>query len=200
MRALVLALLLASPALAADHEVDLEMRSTVTSDASYRMFNDTDGLGTWGVRGAFALHENVKIAGSWSHGGRGLKIHTGPDGEGFRTSLKIETLGLGVKGGWLFQEVVGPIATVQGLMLLGRARFDEDATVDDNPGQYRRSGVAFGLSATAGLEGRLVTASRYKPAVSLEFGYLRTTNLGLDELGDLHFGGFTARGSLGLRF
>ena len=47
MRALLLALLLSSPALAADHEIDLEMRSISTSDASYRMFNDTDHFGAW---------------------------------------------------------------------------------------------------------------------------------------------------------
>lgn len=209
MRTLLLTCLLSAPALAApsakmaplarvSHEVDFEIRSTASSDESFDAFNDQDGFGTWGFRGAYALHPNLKLSAAWAHGGRGVAVHAG--NQSFRTSLKVETLGLGLKGGWLYRDIVGPVATVQGLVLAGSARFDEDPHTPDNTGQHRRFGAAFGLSATAGVEVQVPTRSRIRPAASLEFGYLRTTNMALGDVGDVHFDGFTARGTMGVRF
>lgn len=194
----LLALSTLSPIESADHELDVEIRSTRTEDASFDRFNDANGFGTWGLRGAYALSPNLKIAGSWSHGGRGKETTVGLDS--YRAQYKMETVGLGLRGGWLYRGIIGPTGTFQVLGLLGTARFDEDASRNDNSGQYVRRGVGIGGSLTAGIEARVPTYRWAEPAFSLELGHLLTSQIGLGDVGNLRFGGFTARGTMGMRF
>ncbi|MCO4747352.1 MAG: hypothetical protein KC912_21310 [Proteobacteria bacterium] len=197
MRALLL-LLLSSTAIAGEAEVDFEIRSTASSDASFDRFNNANGFGTWGLRGAYPIIDGLKVAGSWSHGGRGVRTHMGEEAF-FESQLKVETFGLGLKQSWLYRDIIGPVGTVQGLLLWGTGRFDEVPGVHDNPGQYVRRGTSFGLSATAGVEVR-IPVETVAPAASLEFGYLTTSQMKLGELGDLRFGGLVVRGAVGARF
>lgn len=188
-----------SPVETYDHELDVEIRSTASHDDSFRRFNDAGGVGTWGLRGAYALTPHVKLAASWAHGGRGVDAYL-PDDSTYRSQLKVETFGLGLRGGWLYKGIVGPIATAQALGLWGTARMDEDPTRNDNPGQYVRRGGAFGFTASAGVEARVPAYGWAQPAASLEFGYLATTPLGFGELGGVSFDGLTVRGAVGARF
>ena len=174
-------------------------------DDSWELFSDNDQLRTVGLRLGYGINQHLSVVGGWQHAfdGGSLWVESEDDfdeGE-LRLSLATNRFAVGPKARLEIFPWLVPYATVQGTMLWGAAKFDDDPGDDENLNQIRASGLAFGGVGALGVE--LVARPEDKllrPAFGFEAGYGWLSPLELDQLGQLDFRGFYGSWTLGLRF
>lgn len=201
MLTLILAAL--STASAASVEADFEAGWVASPDPALDLYSPSPLLGTVGLRLGYPLTERLAVIVGWQRGRTGQQIYvgSGPSGGDLHSGLTTDQVTAGVKGdvriaSWLF-----PYATAQGDLAVLTARFDDDLSEDDNPGQQKGTGVTGGFALAGGVEfpiplGQLgVSIAPYS-----EFGYTWLAPTALGEFGDLAVRGFSGRAGVGLRF
>ena len=207
---ILIALVAATPALAVDHGVDVNLGGLNNGDPMYEGLTGDRGMFTYGASGIVRLHEYVGVVGSYNHTRRG-------GGDAPRTAYFSDQFGLGVKGDYAIKEWLRPTLSAQFLLYRGVAKLDADASSRTNPGQVRVSGLAPGGQFLGGVELRIPQADRpLTVAFTAEAGYTIVAKhtysdpkvVGLEDsvtlegvdVGDMAVSGFTFRGGIGLRF
>jgi hypothetical protein len=197
----LLGLLLATPALGADHELSLELGTLHIGDPAFDVFSHGDALPSKGLRAGVAVHERLAVVAGWHHTARGAELHSSEGKLLARSSFRGEAFTLGVKPDLAIGPYFRPYLLVQGMLLAGQVRFDDDPNESDSPGQIQESAVAPGLLTMGGIELRApMGGAPLTIAFHLEGGYGRTAPLAFDDVGDLQPGGLALRGGVGVRF
>ncbi len=206
------ALALPSTALAADHEISLELGTTGHGpDDNWFLFDDdNDQLESYGLRLGFAVHERVSVIGGWHHGSSGTRVELGDEGatydeEGMYANLGVayyaDTFSLGAKADWGLTTWFHPYATLQALGIRSVVRVDDAPRDDENLNQLQRSAFSPGGAAAGGVEFRIpMNHNEWALATHAELGYHLATRAGFDELGSLGNRGLVFRWGLGARF
>lgn len=198
--------LCASPALAADHEVSLELGSLHANDASWDLFSETETFGTYGVRVGYAFHDRMAAIAGYHRGSTGMTVESTSGGwetdepPTFQSAFYGDEYTLGVKADLPLSINLRPFVTVQALGVRGLIRLDDDTEHDDNLNQITRSAFAPGGMATGGVDLRIpVAQARYYLSSSMEFGYGKVLDLDFGDMGTLPMGGFAFRWGVGFR-
>lgn len=197
-----LALLLASPALAAEHSLSVELGSMRNTDPAYDTFSTSDTMPSRGLRGQLAVHDRIGLFAGWHRVRRGASLSAGNSTVGTAAFLADEfTLGARVDapvGGLL-----APYISASGLLMRGVTRFDDDPTDADSPGQVSAAGLAPGGIAAGGLQLHVLPDSWRPPlgfGVHLEVGYALVARLPLADLGGMRPGGLHVRTGVSVLF
>lgn len=222
--------LLAAPATAADHELSLELGGFGTMDERFDMFRQSPMVGTLGLRGAVALHDNVAIVLGVHHGAWGSSVEV--DGEGseyddedyyyyysyedegdadFQAAYRGNQVLVGPKVDVRIVDAFRPYATVQAALFTGTVRLDDDPDHDDNENQLKATALQPGGVAALGFD--LVPLRPRQPlrfGTHLELGYGLTAATGFQakppgggekvEIARFGFGGFYMRWGVGAYF
>ncbi len=211
MRALTLfaALLMAAPAEATPrHEIGFELGLTPNVDDDFRLFSDGALMRSLGIRGGVAVWSlgeviGLKVVGSWHRSWHGSTLFLGEDGDAsLQSAFFADEFSLGPKVDVDFWHILYPYATVQGTLVSGLVKLDDDPLVDDNAGQVKGGALTGGVRVAGGIE-VLVPHGRGPVAAALytEVGYAFTGPMNFGELGDMEpGGGFALRTGVGLRF
>lgn len=199
---LSLLLLLLSPAHAADHEINVEAGWLGADDDAWAVFSESGLYGTGGLRIGYAFHPRIAAIAGWQRGRAGAEVYVpGFEEAPLFSGFAADQFTLGVKADVKVFEWLHPYATVQGDLLRAVARFDDDLSEDDNPGQIKAAGVTGGALFTAGLDFPIeIRQSGLAIAPYAELGYGLLAPVTLGDFGDVHLGGFTGRTGVGLRF
>ena len=212
--------LLAVPAtaVAADHELSLELGATGhAADDNWFLFDDnTDALTDYGLRLGFAVHDRVAVIAGYHHGAQGSRIELpgyggdsdeyyydddSSEGQALAAAYYADTFSLGAKADLPVAVWFQPYATIQALGIRSMVRLDDDTTTDDNPNQLQRATFNPGGLASAGVEFRIpIRHTSWALASHLELGYHIATPSDFDELGSLTNRGLVFRWGLGVRF
>lgn len=193
-------------ALAFEAEVAGEVGSLHFGDPEYDLFTRGNALPSVGVRAGFRprgdRHFPVGFVASWHHNTRGSAIGDGVGGPEYVAAFTTDTFGLGARLDADIGEVFSPYVAVQGLLMRGRARFDDDADDPDSPGQTAYAGVAPGLLTVGGVELSSPNVAGFagEGFVHLEIGYGVVAPLALGDLGSLQPRGVAVRAGTGFRF
>ncbi len=208
MRALttLAALMLTTPALAADHEIAVELGTLANQDADYNVYTSKNAMPSWGLRGAFAFHDRLAVSAGWHRVRRGADLYA-PNSDGFsdtaigRAAFTANELTLGLRADVEIAQVILPYVHVHGLLLQGTSRFDDDPEDEDSPGQVKTTAMAAGLMPMGGVELRIPLGDApFTVGWHMEAGYGWVSRLDFDELGDMSPGGFALRSGVGVKF
>lgn len=199
---LPLALLLASPAaLAADHELSVDVGTLLARDAGWDAFSDSDVLPQFGVRAGVRVHDRVAAIATWQYSRHGADYHANNQRVA-RAAFFGNEIGLGAKADLSFADFFLPYASASAVGLVGHARFDDRPNDDDNIGQIAETALSFGGRGMLGMELRL--PREHQPGFTvggyLEGGYTWLTDTQFEQFGDVTFRGFTFRTGIGVRY
>lgn len=203
---LLLSLLsIASPAAeaAGQDELSFSWGSLGAPDEGWALFSDRDRLDSVGLRGGYGITPALSAVAGWQYAFDGGDLWTwdGEDDGAAAVALTTHRFTLGPKARYELLPWLVPYATVQGALIWGRARLDDDLSDDENLNQLRAGGVAPGALGALGLDLVAFSTDRpVRPAFGVELGYGWVAPLALDPLGELEFRGFYANWSLGARF
>ncbi|MEZ4320582.1 MAG: hypothetical protein R3F61_24080 [Myxococcota bacterium] len=197
-------LLALSSALAVEAEVAAEVGTLHNGDPAYDAFVRGNGMPSAGLRLGFRpraeKHFPVGVLASWQHSSRGSDVSS--VGPSYTAAFTSDTFALGPKVDVDLGGVLAPYVTAQGVLMRGLARFDDDRSDNDSPGQTRYTGVAPGVFTMGGIE----ASSPDIPEMPLEFlvfvevGYGWVAPLELGGLGSMQPGGVVVRAGTGVRF
>ena len=215
---------------AADHAVSVEIGTLQNSDASYDLFGYSNAMTSYGLRGAYAVHDRISITAGYHHHQRGARVEQwdGETDEYAASFVNVYNAHLISVGGradlqpWKWLQVY---TRLSGLMVVGTVRMDQNTDSRTNPGQIRAVGVSGGAEWLGGLEfqigllrsrGKDRSKPRLKLATYVEagggvvarhgYGSVKDVNAEVDgfEPGTTLFsmapGGFVLRSGIGLRF
>lgn len=205
MRNLVLMLAactLALPALAADHEVSVELGTLANRDPDFDLYSQSNVMPSRGLRAAFAFHERVAVVAGWHRVRRGAELYD-ENSESYvgRAAFFADELTLGIKADVELVPAILPYVSVQGMLVRGLSRFDDDPEDEESPGQVQFSALAPGLLPMGGVELRIPKGDApFTLAWHIEAGYGLVGNMDFDALGDVRPGGFALRSGVGVRF
>lgn len=196
---ILLTLLTALSAQAADHELSFEVGTLGATDPAFELFSENDSLTTLGLRAGVAVHDRVAVIASWQHGGAGSTVSsTAPYAQAM---LFVDEFTLGAKVDYTFWEFLQPYASLQGVFLRSHIRLDDDPQNTDTGSKLTEAGLTGGGVGALGLELRVPQLDRIATAaVYAEVGYALTAQATYGELGDMHLGGLHFRSGLGVRF
>ncbi len=206
MRTLVTALaalLFLSPALAADHEASIELGTLANRDTDFDVYSRNNIMPSWGLHGAYAFHERLSVVASWHRVRRGSDLYemVGSSQPFGRAAFFADELTLGLHADLQLHSTLFPYVNLQGLVVRGVSRFDDDPSDEDSPGQISEAALAPGFMPTGGLEVRIPQGDApFTIAWHLEAGYGWVGNLVFPKLGDMRPGGFALRSGVGVRF
>lgn len=200
--------LLLSTALAIEVEGAVEVGSLHNGDEAYDLFSRGNALPSAGlrvgVRPTGDTHVPVGFIATWHHNTRGSRVFAEDEGggRGFTSAFTTDTFALGAKVDADIGGVFAPYVTAQGLVMRGLARFDDDLSVNDNPGQVSVAGVAPGVLAMGGVElsNPRFGSLPFEVTWHLEVGYGFVGRMDLDTLGSMQPGGVVVRSGLGVRW
>lgn len=212
---IALSALLSAPASAGspdgqDHELSLEVGSLGTPDRNWEYLSPTDGVGTLGIRGGYALSPAVTLVGSyhWRRYVTDFEVESDDDPQEFEAMFATNQVQAGAKVDVQVQHWLRPYGTLQVMGVGGRLRLDGDLEDDEKGTNYR----SFSPGAAAALGLDLVPGSPRSPAhfaTHLEMGYGYVLPLGFEDadagnqpisLGDLEIRGFYVRWGAGVHF
>jgi opacity protein-like surface antigen len=185
--------------------VQLEIGTVHNNDSSWDLFSNKNGMPTRGVRGGVSIGDHLSILGGWQRTSRGLQVHM-PDSQGneqaaFQTAYTGDFLSVGPQLGVTIGDVVHPYVSVEGLLLRGVMRFDDDPNTKSNLGQVLGAGASSGLATMGGVEFRSPTGVvGLQVTFFIEAGRSWFAEGSYGDLGQMTPGGFTMRGGAGLRF
>lgn len=163
---LSLVTLLAAPASAASHELSVELGSLGTRDERFELFHERNLLGTFGLRGAVAVHPRVAIVGGWHYATAGNAVesesfYADEDYEyyedyyeqgAFQAAYRGHHLLVGPKVDFPVDTWGFPYLTVQGGLFIGQVLLDEDRDDDENINQLKATAFAPGGVAAVGVD------------------------------------------------
>lgn len=199
--ALALALALAPPAVAADHEVSLEIGNHAARDPGFDFFSRRDVLPWFGARVGYAVHDRIAVVGSYHRARRGRDLFSPTSSGDARTALLVNEIALGAKADVDVLPWFVPYVTATGLVAVHNARFDDDPDDNEPIGQLAEVTTAGGARATLGTELRIPKEEApFTVAVYAEGGWTLLSTVAFCPYGDMQLGGFTLRTGLGVRF
>lgn len=194
----LLALSLATPAVAADHELSAELGTLHNGDPAWDLFSERNGMPSIGLRGGIAVHDRVAVQLGWHRVRRGANVSGAAN---LRTAFVGHEITLGAKADLALGEALRPYVKLDAMLLRGTMRFDDARNDDDNPGQVSASAIAPGGLAVGGLELRIPQGEApFTLAWHLEAGYGRTATLDFGDYGALTPAGLVVRSGIGVRF
>lgn len=205
----LVALALAGDASAADLGWSLsgELANVHNADPSWDLFSSRDGMPSRGLRAGLKVGPHVTAHAGWQRISRGADVRVptfGGTGKGVadvRMAFLADAYALGAQVALPLKEVVAPYASVDGMVLRGVMKLDEDTETRENLGQVVGSGFSPGVSTTGGLELRSPMApAGWQAAVYLEGGWSWFARGDYGAFGQMQPGGLVVRGGLGLRF
>jgi hypothetical protein len=184
-----------------DHDVSVEMGRLTATDPAYDIFNEGNGIPSFGARGTFAVHDRIGITAGWHRARRGSDVYSQGSGE-LRAALRLDEITLGARSELEVGDALRPYVEVDALLLRGAALFDDDASRDDNPGQVRRNALAPGFLALGGVALRVPEVEGpVMPSFHLAMGWGTTLMpLAWEDIGELTPRGFVVRLGGGVRF
>lgn len=205
MRTLTLltALVAASPALAADHELGIELGSVGNRDAAYDSFSSADAMTSRGVRVGVAVHDRVAIVGGWHRARNGARLYDNTSDYALYTAFLADEFTLGAKVDVPIGDFIAPYALAQGMLFRGVAKFDDDPTDPESLGQVSQAGLAPGVLGAGGVELHVLPDELGIPVgfgVHLEFGYAYIGRMNLADIGDMKPGGALGRAGVSVLF
>ena len=199
---ILLSLLTAS---AAEVELLAEAGSLANRDPAFVIFGYDRAMPSLGfataIRPTADRHVPVALVASWHHSIQGAQVYT-PTVRGFAAGFSTDSFSLGPRLDVDIGEVFSPYLTAQGMVVRGVARFDDNPSRNDNPGQTRYAGLAPGLLTMGGVE----FSTPDIPGFHLEFvwrielGYGLVGSIDLGDAGAIKPGGLVARTGMGVRF
>ncbi|MBN2799246.1 MAG: hypothetical protein JXX28_08890 [Deltaproteobacteria bacterium] len=198
-----LALLTSGSALAADHELSLELGTLSANDHDWNWYTDSNAnLPSWGLRGAYAFHQNLSAVVGYHHVRRGASLWQEEEGSAGNTWFLGNEITVGVHADTgSMSRVFAPYVNLQALVFTGSLHFDGDIEDDENPDEISESAMSLGALPVAGLEVRLpMNHSSYTAAVFAEGGWAVMGPMQYETLGDQAIGGFVFRTGAGVRF
>lgn len=175
-------------------------------DEHWGLFSDRDAVHSLGLRAGYGITPHLGVVASWQHSVDGGTVWAGGydyegDESSFNLALASNRFSLGPKARFEVFPWLVPYATVQGALLWGSVKLDDDLDDDENLNQIRESGLAPGALGALGLEFVFRRSDRaVRPALGFEAGYGWMAPLTLEPMGELEFHGFYGSGTLGLRF
>lgn len=213
MRALLLTLglLLAMPASAQDlgGQLHVELGTLANRDPGWELFSDNDTMGSRGVRGGLRLGEYVGVVGGWHRVRKGASVSvpaaTG-NGDISRDQVVMayfaDEFSLGAQLGKDFADLFRPYAGVDGMLVRGTMKLDEDSDTKRNPGQVLGRGLSPGLLLLGGGEFHSATTEDWGFTIGLfvEVGYSWFLAGQYDDVGPMKPGGLTTRIGAGVAF
>lgn len=181
-----------------------ELANLHNADPSWDLFSERNSMPSRGVRGGLKVGPHVTIQAGWHRISRGADLEVPTAGsrgsQSVRVAFLADTYSLGGQVGVPIGDLLVPYASVDGVVLRGVMKLDEDPETRDNLGQVTGSGYSPGLLASGGLELRSPPAPvGWQVAAFLEAGYGWFTRGDYGAFGQMQPGGFAIRGGLGLR-
>lgn len=196
---LILALMAATPAMAADNELSFEGGFLEAQDDAWRVFSSSELVPAYGVRGALKVHDRIAIVATYNHARRGASLYSPTDQLLGSSAYFGNEVGLGVKVDYSFWDWLQPYAHLDGLLHLGRARLDGQPSADNNTTLVNQRGTTGGFRGMGGVEFQIPSKS-LTAGLYVEAGYTWLAPIQMGDFGDLDFGGFTLRSGVGVRF
>lgn len=192
-------------------EISLAWSRLNSPDDSWSAISDDDLLHASGLRVGYGLSPHFSVLAGWQRGLDGGAIWAGEGDDDYdyyendwgdaELSLATHRFSLGPKARVELFPWFVPYATVQGALLWGTMKIDDDLEDDENLNQIRSGGLSPGVLGTAGVEIVLLRSDRLiRPALGFEAGYGWLAPLRLEPAGALDFHGFTASWTVGARF
>lgn len=184
---------------AASNQLSLELGAFSTPDPEFSHFSENDAMMTWGARAGMALTDRTALVLDWQHGVRGGRVDLFDSS--FHSAFTADQFGLGPKLDLQLAPGLHPYVTLQGQMIRGRVRLDEDIGADSNVNELKDAALAFGGLALAG--GEIILGAEedwIRPSAHLEMGYSYALPMKFDDFGELSFRGFSLRAGVGMHF
>ena len=205
-RALILtaamAAFLPNAALAASHEIAIEVGNLHNGDRTYDRFSYEDTMPSYGLAAGFAFHDRLALIGGWHHIRRGADLTFG--GEFLaRQALFANDLSLGVKGDVPWGDYVATYVSLNAVGMHATVKVDDDPNDEQSPGQVQASGLAVGARAAGGVQVRIPKDRWFAPvtaAFHIEAGYELLSRLQFGDMGSMKPGGFALRTGVGIQF
>lgn len=185
----------------------LELARIANTDRSWNLFSENDGMPSRGLRAGVKIGPLVTVQGGWHRVSRGASVSVPvADGLDFRTqevqmAFFADEFTLGGQFGVPIKDIVVPYASVDGMLMRGTMKLDEDPDTRKNPGQYVAHGLNPGVVTSGGMELRSPESpAGWLAAVFFEAGHSWFLSGDFDDFGEMRPGGFTVRGGAGIRF
>lgn len=165
-----LGLLLASPALAAEDEISVELGVYSNNSESYGLFSEGPAEPVLGLRGGYAIGDHFAVVGGLSHGWRGARAFTS-ESQVLGAAYSATELSAGLKVDTVWEDTIAPYVLASAMGWYGVMRFDDDTSTRLNPGQVRSSALSLGGRVVGGAEMRFARDAKVRPAVHMELGW-----------------------------
>lgn len=201
----LLATLLAIPALAADHELSFELGSLGNTDPAYDLIDDRDTMRSLGGRAMFAFHDRFAVVAGYQRVRRGARLQlydaeTEEDGGGLQIAMLADEFTLGAHADLELGRFLQPYIHAQGLLFRGQIRVDDDPNDSASPGQVKETKLAAGFLPTAGLELHIPQSSApFTLGMYTEMGWAFMGRLDYETFGEMEPGGLVVRVGAGVR-
>lgn len=163
-------LLAASPALAAEDELSIELGVLRNPSDAYGLFSDSPAEPMLGLRGGYAMGDHLALVGTLSHGWTGASAFTS-GGDSFSAAYNATELSAGLKVDTVWEDTFAPYALASAMGWYGVMRFDDDPGTRLNPGQIRSAALSLGARVVGGAEMRFARDAKVRPAVHMELGW-----------------------------
>lgn len=193
--------LLSANALAADNEVVFSVGSLTTTDVGWTQFSNNATPTYFSLRAATPLSERLSAVVDYRPQYKGVAL---ADGFSITRTAYTQHLGaLGFKANLPIHSDIPlvPYGVVEGVMMLGLMKLDDDRTDRDNPNQVRANAVTAGGYGAIGIDGVAPRGDfRVGFVGHIELGYLVHGPMDMGAVGTLRPQGVVFRVGAGLRF
>ena len=183
-------------------EVDIHVAGIVLENSALGEFNRS-GATTAGLRVGYRVAPWITPFVGASANGAGMShfVEEGDSGDLFQTAYYQDQFFAGLKSAWAPSPYFGIYGLAQGQLVLGILRIDDDAEVDDNPGQIELEGATGGVTGALGIQAAApVRGDRVDVTFHLEVGYAWNAPLELGDVATLNIQGVFIRTGAGARF
>lgn len=141
---------------AADHDLSVSIGTFGNGDELYDLFNSSDLMTSWGLRGGYAFHDRLALIGTFNSHRRGTTVIEA-SGDDLSSSQMVaayfsNTIGLGVKADIQPRKWLQLYTSAQGLLYMGQMKLDTDPDSRTNIGQIKGFGLSVGGQLLGGLE------------------------------------------------
>jgi hypothetical protein len=185
-------------------EASVELGNLQNHDDAYTLFSDGVAMPSRGIRGGVRVADRFTVLAGWHRVQRGATVFVAAEGSDrrFHAAFFADEFTLGLKADLDVAHFFYPYATVQGMLLRGVMKFDDDERDDEeDPSQIKASAVAPGALLMGGMEFRIPQGSwPLTAAWHVEAGYGLVASADYGAFGTMRPGGFALRTGLGVRF
>ena len=181
--------------------LSLELSNLHNGDTNWDLFSGRAGMPGRGLRGGVRIGDHLSVEASWQRVRRGATVSVGGvndyttytydydyDSElatgSFQTAWFSDHIGIGPRLTHGFFDVIYPYAGIEGTLLRGVIKIDDDPNSKSNDGQLTGSGSGLGATALGGIELRTPTAAGgLQAALFIDAGYAIVQTLDFGDLG-----------------